>query len=165
VITINKNYLILLSIFLASCAFAKDVNLISGAESVRIIKSDPPDNYSSIGTATGIDGAGCGYYGYFGNYQNAIKDLQNKAYKMGGSYAQIITIKKSYKSMRCETNLYQINATVFKKDKYLPTPTPVIEIKDSLSSKLREIDSLYEQHLITKEEYKNMRTKLLNERI
>lgn len=150
---------------LVACAFSKEIKLDPGAENVRVAKSDPPDNYKPIGTITGVDGGGCGYYGYFGEYNNAVKDLQNKAHKMGGTYAQIVTIRDSYKSASCETNLYKINATVFVKEKYLPSPTPVIEIKDELTSKLRRLDNLHEQGLITDQELQVQRTRLLNQEL
>lgn len=162
---INIIIIITASIHIGSCAFSKEIKLATGAESVRVVKSDPPDNYKSIGTITGIDGGGCGYYGYFGEYNNAVKDLQNKAFKMGGTYARIITIRKSYKSGRCDTNLYKINATVFVKEKYLPSPTPVIQIQDELTSKLRRLDNLHEQSLITDKEYHDLRTKLINQEL
>lgn len=63
--------------------------LISGAETVRVGKSDPDASHQYVGEITAIDGNDCGAYGRRGTYQGAITNLRNQAYTMGADYVQI----------------------------------------------------------------------------
>lgn len=101
-----------------------------GAEKVQVAKSDPSDNYEIVGPVTGLDGKGCGLYGYMGSYERATTSLRNKTLKMGGNYAQIITLTEPHLSGDCFNNQYVIRATAYKKTKDHPTPTQIFDASE-----------------------------------
>ena len=108
------------SLPLAGCASAPTVNLVPGAESVKVAKSDPANNYQHIGSVTGVGGEGCGRFGSIGRFEDAIIDIKNRAHSAGGEYVQIFTINEPNYDGTCSGNKYTISGTVYKKIRELP---------------------------------------------
>ena len=100
--------ILLVATFLYGCA-APEIKMSSGASTVKVAKSDPPDNYSEIGPITAIDGEGCGGFGYRGTYNRAVIRLKNKTYKMDGDYVQIFSLTEPHFRPGCFDNIYKIN--------------------------------------------------------
>jgi len=153
--------LLCLLLAIAGCA-APRVQLWPAAGYVLVAKSDPGDNYEIIGPVSGFDGKGCGLYGYMGSYERAITNLRNRTYEMGGDYAQIITLTEPHLRGDCFDNQYAIRATAYKKVRKQPSPTPIVNAgEETLTKKLRELKKLLDDGILSKEEYENQKTKLL----
>ena len=156
-------YLSALLLLVGGCATAPPMQLTSGAENVLVAKSDPGDNYEIIGPVSGFDGEGCGGFGYLGTYERATTSLRNKTYNMGGNYAQIISLTEPHLRGDCFDNEYVIRGTAYKKVRNQPSPTPIIEAgEETLTKKLRELKSLFDDGILTQEEYKEQKKKLLD---
>lgn len=162
-----RRYLILILLVVLSGCASHQITLNQGAEKVRIAKSDPLDNFEPIGPVSGINGNGCGLFGYIGTYDRAILDLQNKTYAMGGSYAQIFTITEPHLRGDCFDNVYKINATAYKKVRSEPSPIPIVEKtnEEEFTKKIRELKKLLDEEIITKEEFESQKKKLLDKGI
>lgn len=163
-VIMNLKTVVLLSLILAIAGCATpQVQLTPGATNVLVAKSDPGDNYEMIGPVSGIDGKGCGIYGYRGSYERATTNLRNKTYEMGGSYAQIVSLTEPHLATGdCFDNQYTIRATAYKKVRNQPSPTPIVEIgEEKLTKQLRELKKLLDEGVLSKEEYENQKTKLL----
>lgn len=155
-------YMLSLLLAIAGCATAPPIQLTPGATNVLVAKSDPGDNYEIIGPVSGSDGKGCGLFGYMGSYERAITDLRNRTYVIGGDYAQIISLTEPHLRGDCFDNEYVIRATAYKKVRSQPSPTPIIEAgEEKLTKKLRELKKLLDDGVLTKEEYENQKSKLL----
>lgn len=93
--------------------------LISGAETVRVGKSDPDSSHQYVGEITAIDGNGCGAYGRRGTYQGAITNLRNQAYTMGADYVQITNQTAPRRTdNQCFFNEYQLDGTAYRSGNY-----------------------------------------------
>lgn len=111
----------LLVALLCGCSTSQQT-LMTGATNVRVVKSDPPDNYTEIGPITVKDGGGCGGFGVRGSYENAVILAKNKAYSMGGDYVQIFNLSEPHFRPGCFVNEYVISGSVFKKTSAAPSP-------------------------------------------
>ena len=100
---------------ISGCVSAPPLQLSDGASSVLVAKSDPGDNYEMIGPVSGLDGQGCGGFGYLSTYERATTSLRNRTYEMGGDYAQIISLTEPHLRGDCFDNDYVIRATAYKK--------------------------------------------------
>lgn len=162
------NFLLLFfSLFILGACAAPQVRLNSGAEVVRVAKSDPTDNYEEIGPVSGFDGDGCGGFGYLGTYERAIIDIKNRAYALGADYIQIFTITEPYSLPNCFVNEYKLSGTAYKKVRDLPSPTPIINKSpnDAALEKLRTLKQMKDEGLITEQEYQEKREYLMKEYI
>lgn len=160
----NSKTAVLLSFLLtvAGCATAPQMHLTPGASNVIVAKSDPGDNYEIIGPVSGGDGEGCGAFGYMGSYERATTSLRNRTYNMGGNYAQIISLTEPHLRGDCFDNQYVIRATAFKKVRNQPSPIPIVDTgEEKLTKKLRELKKLLDDGVLSKEEFENQKTKLL----
>ncbi len=154
--------LFILFLTIAGCVTIPPRQLAPGADSVLVAKSDPSDNYEILGPVSGIDGKGCGGFGYIGSYERATTDLGNKTYQMAGDYAQIILLTEPHLSGDCFDNEYVIRATAYKKVRNQPSPIPIVDSgKESFANKLRELKKLQDDGVLTKEEYESQKHKLL----
>ena len=139
---------VLLSLILlvVGCASAPHMELTPGANSVLVAKSDPGDNYEIVGPVSGLDGEGCGAFGYKGSYERATTSLRNRTYDMGGNYAQIISLTEPHLSGDCFDNKYVIRATVYKKVRSQPSPTPIVDSgEEKMTKKMRELRKLLDE--------------------
>lgn len=161
----NSKAMVLLSFLLAiaGCATAPHMQLTPGAGNVLVAKSDPGDNYEIIGPISGFDGEGCGAFGYLGSYERATTSLRNRTYDMGGNYAQIISLTEPHLRGDCFDNEYVIRATAFKKVRSQPSPTPIVDAgEEKLTKQLRELKMLLDDGVLSKEEYEQQKSKLLD---
>lgn len=132
------------------------------ASYVQVAKSDPGDNYEMIGPVSGLDGEGCGGFGYRGSYERATTNLRNNTYNMGGNYAQIISLTEPHLRGSCFDNTFAIRATVYKKVRNQPSATPIVDIsEEKMTKKLRELKKLLEDGVLSKEEHEEQKFKLL----
>lgn len=166
----NSKTAVLLSLLLAftGCATVPlpiPLQLTPGAGNVIIAKSDPGDNYEIIGPVSGFDGKAptFGFRGHWGSYERAIISLQNGTYGMGGNYAQILSMTEPFlRSDGSGDYGYYIRATAFKKVRNQPSATPSVEAaEEKLTKKLRELKKLLDDGVLSKNEYENQKTKLL----
>lgn len=162
--------LLFLSCALSGCASAPPLQLVAGAEKVVIARSDPGNNYEIIGPVTGIDGKGCGAFGYRGSYERAVDTLRNNTVSKGGDYAQIMTLTEPHLRADCFDNQYAITANAYKKVRTqplptlqtLPAPPPVPNSgEESMTKKLRELKKLKDEGILTQEEFDKQKTRVL----
>jgi uncharacterized protein DUF4156/putative oligomerization/nucleic acid binding protein len=147
---------------IAGCATAPPVQLTSGASSVLVAKSDPGDNYEMLGPVSGVNGEGCGAFGYKGSFERATTKLRNRTYDMGGNYAQIILVTEPHLTGDCYNNQYVIRATAYKKVRNEPSPILIRETsEENLTKKLRELKKLLDDGILSRDEYEKQKTKLL----
>jgi hypothetical protein len=138
------------------------LTLDKGAENVVVRKADPGDNFKVIGPVSGIDGYACGGYGFMGTYERAVTKLRNNTFKMGGDYVQIINLTEPVLRGNCRVNEFSIRGTAYKKISNNPNPLPIIDVgEENLTKKLREISKLNKDGILTDEEYKQQKDKLL----
>jgi hypothetical protein len=156
--------LVVLLLLLGACA-APQVRLSTGAEVVRVAKSDPPYNYEEVGPVSGFDGEGCGGFGYLGTYERAIINIKNRAYALGADYIQIFTITEPHSSPNCYVNEYKLSGTAYKKVRDLPSPTPIINKSpnDDALEKLRTLKQMKDEGLITEQEYQEKREHIMKD--
>lgn len=138
------------------------------AERVTVGKGDPADNFTQIGPVTGLNGSGCGAFGRMGTYEGAVTNIRNKAAQMGADYVQIMVIKEPHQTYNCYVNTYQINGTAYKKTKESPSPVPIAisdtnKDKRTLTEKLRELNQLKSEGLLSDQEYEEQRRRVLKE--
>ena len=140
------------------------LSLDAGADVVIVAKSDPGDNYETLGPISGSDGFGCGSLtGYFGTYERATTVLRNKVKSLGGTYAQIISLTEPYLRGDCFDNEFSIRATAYKQIRDRPSPTPIIDAgEERLTKKLRELKNLFDDGILTRAEYENQKANLLS---
>ncbi len=161
----NFKIVILLGLLslMASCATAPPMKLSAGANNVLVTKSDPGDNYEIIGPVSGFDGKGCGGFGYMGSYERATTSLRNRTNKMGGNYAQLISMTEPHLRGDCFYNVFIIRATAYKKVRNKPSPISIEESGEGkLTKKLRELKALLDDGVLTQEEYGQQKSKLLD---
>lgn len=155
----------LLSFSLAGCA-GPPLMLSSSAQNVKVGKSDPTDNYVEMNSISGVDGSGCGSFGYEGTYDRAIINLKNNAANTGGDYVQIFTISEPHFTPGCFVNDYKITGTLFKKERENPSPVGVVTMQSpSTLDKLRDLKIMLDEGLITKKEFNIQKAKMLSEGI
>jgi len=150
---------------LSGCATTVPLlQLAPGAEEVLVAKSDPGDNYRIVGPVSGIDGEGCGGFGYKGTYERAITSLRNRTHQMGGDYAQIISLSEPHLAGDCFKNSYTVRATAYRKTRSKPSPILIEDTgEEKLTKKLRELKKLHDDGILTSEEYDAQKERLLNE--
>jgi hypothetical protein len=158
----TKIFVLITFLLFAGCVKAPPMQVNLGANNVLVAKSDPGDNYEIIGPVSGFDGKGCGGFGYKGSYERAMTSLRNSTHAMGGDYAQIISLTEPHLQGDCFDNEYVIRATAYKKVRNQPSPTPIIDSsEEKMTKKLRELNKLYNDGILTKEEYEQQKSKLL----
>lgn len=136
--------------------------LTKGAERVMMAKSDPGDNYEIIGPVSGYDGEGCGGFGYRGSYERAATDLRNKTHDLNGDYAQIVSLTEPHMTFNCFDNEFIIRGIAYRKTSGRPPETPLLtDSGDDSARRIREMKSLYDDGIITKEEYEDQKKKYL----
>ncbi len=151
----------IITLLIVGCS-APQIKMSPESLAVKVGKSDPADNYSEIGPITASDGKGCGLYGYRGTYNRAVVNLKNRAYQSGGDYVQIFTMKEPHSRGGCFDNTYTISGSLFKKTSESPSPIPIIEKSDrSNADKLRELKSLLDEEIITKDEFYAQKKRIL----
>lgn len=154
--------LILFVLAVSGCATAPTVQLNSGAGHIKVAKSDPGDNYELIGPVSGVDGKGCGGFGYRGTYERATTNLINNTHEMGGDYAQIISLTEPYLMADCFVNKYVIRANAYKKVRNQPSPLPIVNAGgENLPQQLRELKALLDDGIISRQEFEKQKSKLL----
>lgn len=108
--------LLALALFFTGCAVTlPPIQLVPGANKVIVAKADPGESYELIGPVSGLDGNGCGGFGFRGTYERAFTNLLNNAHGMGGNYAQIISLTEPHSENGCYDNEYAIRAMAYKK--------------------------------------------------
>lgn len=160
-------YLIGIAAFgLSGCHHAtKPVQLRPGAEAVKVAKSDPTDNFAEVGPVSGFSGRGCGGFGHMGSYEDAVTDLKNRANAMGADYVQIMTITEPHSEPNCYDNRYKISGTAYKQTRASPSPVPIVETSDQskIVKRLRELQSLRDDGVITQKEFEQLKARALKE--
>lgn len=148
---------------LVGCASAPVLTVTEKAKHVKVGKSDPTDNFESIGSVTGIDGKSCGKFGYEGTYDRAIKILKNEAANMGGDYVQIFTITEPHISHEmCFDNQYKITGMVFKKRTDTPAPIAVNDVSKTAGiERLRALKLLLDDGIISQDEFDEQKSRIL----
>jgi Short C-terminal domain len=158
--------LFLIPLLIAGCKSAPPLFLSPNAENTKVGKSDPDNNFDMIGPVTVYDGEGCGGFGYRGTYERAVTDLRNRVYYMGGDYAQIISITEPHLRGGCFDNVYSITANVYKKTRELEAVKVKVEVREeSFANKLRELKKLFDEGVLSKDEYEKQKTALLQKGI
>lgn len=109
----------LVALILAGCG-GRVQPMVPGAELVQIGKGDVTSGYQYMGEVTGVNGQGCGLYGYRGTYAGAVINLRNQAYAMGANYVQIMSQTQPMPTYGCFVNEYIIEATAYR----IPSTTP-----------------------------------------
>tara|TARA_B100000745_G_scaffold295830_1_gene240407 strand:- start:443 stop:952 length:510 start_codon:yes stop_codon:yes gene_type:complete len=165
----KKAFIILVASAAVGCS-APPVKMNAGASSVKVAKSDPPDNYLELGPVTAIDGKGCGAYGYRGTYDRTVVRLKNKTHGMNGDYVQIFSITEPHFRPGCFDNMYKINGTAFAKVSDQPSPVVIVDksraptpASTSNAGKLRELKALLDEGVITQQEFDEQKAKILTE--
>jgi hypothetical protein len=84
---------------------------------------------------------------------------------MGGDYVQVMTISEPHAAPGCFVNTYEISGTAYKQARAMPSPTPIIEQSktDPLVEKLRQLQSLKDEGIITKEEFEQLKARALKQ--
>src|SRR3990167_537792 len=94
--------LLALVLIVSGCAATiPAVQLAPGANKVVVAKADQDSSYELIGPVSGIDGNGCGGFGFRGTYERAFTNLLNNTHGMGGIYAQIISLSEPHSESGC----------------------------------------------------------------
>ncbi len=164
-----KITLLVLALLLLSACSTSQQTMVPGASAVRVVKSDPPDNYTEIGPITVKDGSGCGGFGSRGSYENAVIMAKNKAYSMGGDFVQVFNLSEPHFRPGCFVNEYVISGSVFKKTSDKPTPlfvtseTSTAVVEKSGAEKLRELKKLLDDKIITAKEYEGQKQRILQQ--
>ena len=158
--------LFVVPLLIAGCKSAPPVILSQSAADIQVGKSDPASNFRMIGPLTVYDGEGCGGFGYRGSYERAVTYLRNQVSYMGGNYAQIVSIQEPHLRGQCFDNVYSISANVYKMTMEQPSIKVEIEsTESSFSNKLRELKKLFDEGLLSKDEYEKQKTALLQKGI
>jgi len=140
------------------------VNLKSGADSVIVKDVKPSNQYEVIAPVSVSHGTGCRDFGYLGTKEDAMKELKNKTVELHGDYAQITTVTTPHLDGGCFKNEYTIMALVYRK-----APTRTIQSKvvntdeEVFTKKMRELKSLLDDGVLSADEYKQQKSKLLNQ--
>ena len=88
--------------------------------------------------------------------------MKNLAAQRGGHYVQIFTLKEPHSSPGCYVNEYVISGTLFKKTSNKPSPIPMVLEKNLTAiEKLRQLKSLLDENIITKEEFEKQKSAIL----
>ncbi len=169
----NFKILTTISIFtlLTGCSIsAPTTNLKDGAQNITVTKEKPKDGYELVVPVTVVHGKGCRDFGYLGSKEEALKELKNKTLELQADYAQITKISEPHLDGGCYVNEYAITALVYRKannTKVASVPTQTIAKTNSdeepFTKKMRELKSLLDDGLLTKEEYNTQRKKLLKQ--
>lgn len=168
----KKALLSCLALALCGCTSAPPLQLVSGADKVIVAKADPGDYYEIIGPVSGVDGKGCGAFGYRGTFERAIDILRNNTAVRGGDYAQIITLTEPHLRGDCYDNQYAISANAYKKVRTQtpstqtlvtpPAPTQGINSgEEGMTKKLRELKKLKDDGILTQEEFDKQKSRVL----
>ena len=158
--------LFVVPLLIAGCKSAPPVILSQSAADIQVGKSDPENNFRMIGPLTVYDGEGCGGFGYRGSYERAVTYLRNQVSYMGGDYAQIVSIQEPHLRGQCFDNVYSISANVYKKTMEQPSIKVEMETGEgSFSSKLRELKKLFDEGVLSKDEYEKQKAALLQKGI
>jgi len=156
--------LIALSSVLIGCSSITPKTLDDGANKITLNKSKPSQNYEVIGAVIGVDGSGCGSFGYEGSHSRATIDLQNKIKELHGVYGQLTSIVTPHLDGGCFKNEYIIKAVAYRKIKKRATPAPIFvknTDEENFTKKMRELKSLLDDGVLTQKEYENQKSKLL----
>lgn len=162
------------------CVPLGQVKLIPGAENVRITRTAPPAGYHALGPVSGADGKGCGAEGYPGTHDRALGYLRNHAYTMGASYVQISKESKPHAVPGCYDNVYTISGTAYglgsgtraaPAQRPMPgaapmqaAPAPAAKpMVRGPARKLEELKRLHDRGLITDQEYKKAKERVLRQ--
>ncbi len=100
---------------LAGCSGPLNTLLIPGAGQIELSESSPPVGYDMIGSITGIDGNGCGLFGYKGTYERASINILNNARSIGADYVQITSITEPHLELICFINDYVLCGRAYKR--------------------------------------------------
>lgn len=160
--------LIALSTLFIGCVGTTPKTLDTGADKITIDESKPNENYEVIGAVTGVDGNGCGSFGYEGSHDRAVIDLQNKINELHGVYGLQTSVVKPHLDGGCFKNEYLIRAVAYRKVQNKPAPKPVIvhvgnTEEEVFTKKMRELKSLLDDGILTPGEYEGQKAKLLKE--
>lgn len=148
-------------VLLAGCASTPPKLSQMGA-SVRVAKNDPPEAYVEVGSITGTSGSGCGLYGTRGTYDGAVVDLKNKAGGLRADYVQIFTLTEPHVRHACFDNTYTISGTAYRKgDENATKNQQSNSAPGSLEEKLAKLKKLNDDGLISDDEYKDQKTRVL----
>jgi hypothetical protein len=156
--------LITLSTIFIGCTAIVPIILDDGAEEITLNESKPSQNYEVIGAVIGVDGSGCGSFGYEGSHDRATIDLQNKIKELHGAYGQLTSVVEPHLDGGCYKNEYIIKAVAYRKIEHKAIPAPIyIENTDeeNFTKKMRELKSLLDDGILTQKEYETQKAKLL----
>ncbi len=161
--------LISLAIVFAGCASQK-IKLKPGAGNITVSVSKPGSNYKYVGELSATHGRGCGAFGRRGNYEGVVAILKNKALNLQANYVMILRSTPPHLASRttdnsfgCFANAYIIDAAAYKKIDGSEQKKDFSEKLSTLVAKLKEVKRLYDDGLISKSEYSQMKRKLINE--
>ena len=157
--------IVVLAVVAVSGCARKPIRLSPGANVVKVAKSDPTDNFTEVGPVSGFHGNGCGGFGRLGSYEGAVTDLKNKAHSMGADYVQIMTISEPHAAPGCFVNTYKISGTAYKQTRPTPSPLPIVEqsSESALVKRLRELQSLRNDGVITQKEFEELKARAIKQ--
>jgi len=150
---------------LVGCSMSPlSVEVSPEAKNIQVTNSKPIGNYELIAPISVSNGKGCRDFGYLGTKEDAIATLKNKTSEIRGDYAQITAITKPHLDGGCYDNRYTIMALVYRKNSSAPTKSSHIDTSNEevFTKKMRELKSLFDDGVITKQEYANQKKKLLD---
>lgn len=162
---LNTVILMSLATIMISCSAVKPKDLDKDADLIKVDKEKPNSSYEVIGAVTGVDGSGCGSFGYEGSHERAMIDLQNKINELHGAYGQLTKVVKPHldDGGGCFNNEYEIRAVAYRK---LTKPKVVLHEESNeeevFTKKMRELKSLLDDGVLTQKEYDGQKAKLLD---
>ena len=151
--------------FIVACSTTPlSVELKPGAQDVIVSKEKPKEVYELVAPVTVSHGRGCRDFGYLGDEKSAIKELKNKTLELQGDYVQITTINKPHLDGGCYVNKYEIMALVYRKSNAKKAQASAINSQEEIfTKKMRELKSLYDDNVLSKDEYNLQKAKLLKQ--
>ena len=153
--------------FMFGCsATPLSVNLEAGAKDIVVKDTKPVGSYEVLTPVIVSNGRGCRDFGYLGTHENAMNALKNKTKELNGDYAQITSITKPHLDGGCYDNEYKIMALIYKKsDPKLNVAKNTVNNSDEeiFTKKMRELKSLLDDGVLTKDEYNTQKAKLLEQ--
>lgn len=129
--------------------------VIKKASAIVVGKGDP-ENASFLGPVTGYDGGGCGGFGTLGNYENAILSIQIDALNKGANYVQFVSITEPHLRAGCFDNQYKITGNAYLVEKNFEKN----KVPNGIE-KLKELKSLLDANVITKQEFEEQKKQIL----
>ncbi len=87
--------------------------LSPAAQSVQVLKSDPPRSCRDLGPLEAVHGSGCGGFGSQGTYEGAYNELRNMAAARGANYVRMDSQFGPHSENGCFDDRFVIRGVAF----------------------------------------------------